>query len=89
MNNPNGKSRRVVLRLKIPLYEFLDDFAHHTKRTMSDVIRNAIEDFYTRMFLNRLNPTTKQLQKEFVEKFGKKENRILELKKRKIRIDNL
>ena len=89
MNNPNGKSRRVVLRLKIPLYEFLDDFAHHTKRTMSDVIRTSIEDYHLRLWLDNLNPSTKELRKKFIETYGTKETRIKNLKKKKINLSNL
>lgn len=80
------KSKRVVVRLKIPLHEFLNEFAQATHRTLSDVVREAIEEHYVRLFLNRLNPTTEKLKKEFIEKFGTRDKRMKNLRKRPVKI---
>lgn len=84
-----SKSRRIVVRLKLPLYEFLEEFAKNTGRTMSDVIRNSIENFHLRLFLGENNPTTKDLKKMFLQAYGEKKKRIENLKKRNINLKEL
>lgn len=88
-NKGRTKSRRIVVRLKIPLYEFLEEFARNTGRTISDVIRTSIEDYHLRMWLGNLNPSTKELRLKFIETFGDKEKRMKYLKKKKINLRNL
>jgi len=82
------KSKRVVVRLKIPLHNFLEEFAQNTGRTISDVIRTAIENYHLQIFLGTNTISTKELRRMFLEAYGNKKNRIKELKKRKIKLDN-
>ena len=82
----NEKSRRVVIRLKLPLYEFLYEYSKYIKRTLSDVIRIAIEDYYQRLFLGKLTPDTKHIRKEFMKKFGTKKALFESLKKKPVKL---
>jgi len=82
----NEKSRRVVMRLKNPLYEFLYEYAQYTKRTLTDVIRIAIEDYYQRLFLGKLTPSTKRLRQQFLAKFGTKKQILEHLKKKPVKL---
>jgi predicted DNA-binding protein len=82
------KSKRVVVRLKIPLHNFLEEFAQNTGRTISDVIRTSIEHYHLELFLNKNTIPTKELRRMFIEAYGDKKKRMKELKKRKINLSN-
>lgn len=83
------KSKRVVVRLKLPLHNFLEEFAKNTGRTISDVIRASIESYHLRLFLGENNPSTKELRRMFIEMYGDKKNRAKNLKKRKINLSDI
>lgn len=82
----SNKSRRIVIRVKLPMYDFLDEFARNTGRTLSDVVRNACDDYYMRLWLGNLNPSTKELKRMFIEAYGDKKTRMINLRKRNIKL---
>jgi predicted DNA-binding protein len=83
-NKLSQRSRRVIVRLKLPMYEFLEEFSRNTKRTISDLVRDSLENNFMRLFLYR-NPTTKELRKMFIETFADRNKRLKNLKKVRIR----
>lgn len=83
-NKLSQRSRRIVIRLKMPMYEFLEEFSRNTKRTISDLVRDSLENNFMRLFLYK-NPSTKELRKMFIETFADRKNRMKNLKKVRIR----
>ena len=85
----DSKTKRIVVRIKAPLHEFLESFAKNTGRTISDVVRTSIEDYHLRLLLGSLKPNTKELRRQFIEAYGDKTKRMRTLKKKKINLSNL
>ncbi|MFQ6055179.1 MAG: hypothetical protein ACE5KE_00300 [Methanosarcinales archaeon] len=63
------KSKRIIIRVNEPMYNFLKDIAKEGNMTMSEMLRAVIEYFYVGYLLGEWKKPLKELRKDFLKRF--------------------
>lgn len=67
-----SKSKKVVFRVSVPMYNFIRDFSSKQGLTMSEYIRGVIEYFQMGFLMGEFHRSYSELKKVFLKKYGKK-----------------
>jgi hypothetical protein len=74
INNVKRKTKKIVFRVEVPLYDFIQKFSLSNGLTMSEFIRNVLVYFHYGFLAGEFHKSLPEMRGEFERKFHKKLN---------------